>query len=104
MIRMMRETWRRQGPTFADIEATAAGWPSGPTAPAGSGWSASAWVAASPCCWRPSTGFDAASVNYGPVSKKAYSEEVLTGACPVVGSYGAKDPATGVPANGSRGS
>ncbi len=92
MIRMMRETWRRRGPTFADIEATGR------------------WLAERPDC----TGrvgvigfclgggfalllaaehrFDAASVNYGPVSKKAYSEEVLTGACPVVGSYGAKDP------------
>ncbi|MFW3168889.1 dienelactone hydrolase family protein [Geodermatophilus sp. CPCC 206100] len=92
MIRMMRETWRRRGPTFADIEATGR------------------WLAERPAC----TGrvgvigfclgggfalllaaehrFDAASVNYGPVSKKVYSEEVLTGACPVVGSYGAKDP------------
>jgi len=92
MIRMIRETWRRRGPTFADIEATGR------------------WLAERPDC----TGrvgvvgfclgggfalllaaehqFDAASVNYGPVSKKAYSEEVLTGACPVVGSYGAKDP------------
>ena len=92
MMRMMRETWRRQGPTFDDIQATGR------------------WLAERPDC----TGrigvlgfclgggfalllaaehrFDAASVNYGPVSKKAYSEEVLTGACPVVGSYGAKDP------------
>jgi carboxymethylenebutenolidase len=91
IIRMMRETSRRQGPTFADIEATGR------------------WLAERPDC----TGrvgvigfclgggfalllaaehrFDAASVNYGPVSKKAYSEEVLGGACPVVGSYGAKD-------------
>ena len=92
MIRMIRETSRRRGPTFADIEATGR------------------WLAERPDC----TGrvgvigfclgggfalllaaehqFDAASVNYGPVSKKAYSEEVLGGACPVVGSYGAKDP------------
>jgi len=92
MIRMIRETWRRRGPTFADIEATGR------------------WLAEQPGC----TGrvgvvgfclgggfalllaaehrFDAASVNYGPVSKKTYSEDVLTGACPVVGSYGAKDP------------
>jgi carboxymethylenebutenolidase len=92
MIRMMRETWRRQGPTFTDIEATGR------------------WLAERPDC----TGrvgvigfclgggfalllaaehrFDAASVNYGPVSKQAYSQEVLTGACPVVGSYGSKDP------------
>jgi carboxymethylenebutenolidase len=92
MIRMMRETWRGQGPTFADIEATGR------------------WLAERPDC----TGrigvvgfclgggfallmaadhrFDAASVNYGPVPRKSYREEVLAGACPVVGSYGAKDP------------
>jgi carboxymethylenebutenolidase len=92
MIRMIRETWRRRGPSFVDIEATGR------------------WLAERPDC----TGrvgvvgfclgggfalllaaehrFDAASVNYGPVSKKVYSEEVLAGACPVVGSYGAKDP------------
>ena len=92
IIRMMRETWRRRGPTFADIESTGR------------------WLAERPDC----TGrvgvigfclgggfalllaaehrFDAASVNYGPVSKNAYSAEVLSGACPVVGSYGAKDP------------
>jgi carboxymethylenebutenolidase len=34
-------------------------------------------------------GFDAASANYGQVPKKA--EEVLAGACPIVGSYGGKD-------------
>jgi carboxymethylenebutenolidase len=92
MIRMMRETWRREGPTFADIEATGR------------------WLAERPDCsgrfgvigfclgggfallLAAEHRFDAASVNYGPVSKKVYSEEVLTGACPVVGSYGAKDP------------
>ena len=94
IIRMMRETWRRRGPTFADIEATGR------------------WLAERPDC----TGrvgvigfclgggfalllaaehrFDAASVNYGPVSTKVYSADVLSGACPVVGSYGAKDPGT----------
>ncbi len=92
MIRMIRETWRREGPTFADIEATGR------------------WLAERPDC----TGrigvvgfclgggfallmaaghrFDAASVNYGPIPKRSYSEEVLAGACPVVGSYGAQDP------------
>jgi carboxymethylenebutenolidase len=92
MIRMMRETWRRRGPTFTDIEATGR------------------WLAErSDCTGRVGVigfclgggfalllaaehRFDAASVNYGPVSKQAYSEEVLTGACPVVGSYGARDP------------
>ena len=94
IIRMMRETSRRRGPTFADIEATGR------------------WLAERPDC----TGrvgvigfclgggfalllaaehrFDAASVNYGPVSRTTYSEEVLSGACPVVGSYGAQDRLT----------
>jgi len=38
----------------------------------------------------PSGGFAAASVNYGEVPKDA--ESALRGACPIVGSYGAKDP------------
>lgn len=35
------------------------------------------------------SGFDAAAVNYGVVPDNA--DEVLRGACPIVGSYGAKD-------------
>lgn len=38
----------------------------------------------------PDHGFQASSVNYGAVPKDA--ESLLTGACPIVGSYGAKDP------------
>jgi carboxymethylenebutenolidase len=42
----------------------------------------------------PGHGFSAASVNYGVgVSKGTYTEQVLAGACPIVGSYGAKDRA-----------
>jgi carboxymethylenebutenolidase len=37
----------------------------------------------------PGHGFDAASVNYGEVPKNA--EDVLAGACPIVGSFGARD-------------
>ena len=92
MIRMVRETWRGEGPTFVDIEATGK------------------WLADRPDC----TGrigvvgfcagggfallmaadhrFDAASVNYGPVSSKTYTEDAFRGACPIVGSYGRKDP------------
>ena len=36
-------------------------------------------------------GFDAASVNYGPVPKNL--DAVLAGACPVIGSYGGRDRA-----------
>lgn len=39
-------------------------------------------------------GFSAASVNYGVgVPKDAYTESVPAGACPIVGSYGARDRA-----------
>lgn len=38
----------------------------------------------------PRTGYDAAAVNYGEVPKDA--ETVLAGACPVVGSFGGRDP------------
>jgi carboxymethylenebutenolidase len=42
----------------------------------------------------PDHGFSASSVNYGVgVPKAAYTQSVLAGACPVVGSYGAKDRA-----------
>jgi len=39
----------------------------------------------------PSGAYSAASVNYGTATKDVYSESFLTGACPIVGSYGAKD-------------
>jgi carboxymethylenebutenolidase len=40
----------------------------------------------------PGHGFAASSVNYGVgVPKDAYTEDVLAQACPIVGSYGAKD-------------
>jgi len=37
----------------------------------------------------PRTGFSVAAVNYGEVPKRA--ESVLAGACPIVGSFGARD-------------
>lgn len=39
----------------------------------------------------PTGGYSAASVNYGTAPKAAYSEHFLTGACPVVASYGSRD-------------
>jgi carboxymethylenebutenolidase len=43
----------------------------------------------------PGHGFSASSVNYGVgAPKDAYAERVLAGACPIVGSYGAKDRAS----------
>jgi carboxymethylenebutenolidase len=92
MVRMIRETLRRQGPTFADIEAVG-GWLSARADCTGT-------VGAIGFCigggfallMAAEHRFDAASVNYGPVSSKAYTEDTFAGACPIVGSYGAKDP------------
>jgi carboxymethylenebutenolidase len=91
MFRMIRETWRHDGPTFVDIQ------------------SVGGWLADRPDC----TGrigvvgfcmgggfalllaiddrFDAASVNYGPVPARTYTEATFVDACPIVASYGAED-------------
>jgi carboxymethylenebutenolidase len=89
--RIMHAARQRRGPTFDDIEAVRT------------------WLTAREDCTgrvgvigycmgggfafllSPAGGFSAASVNYGTASKDAYSESFLTGACPIVGSYGAKD-------------
>ncbi len=40
----------------------------------------------------PGHGFSASSVNYGAAPRNSYSEGFLVGACPIVGSFGGKDP------------
>jgi len=93
LIRMFREARARRGRTFEDLDAVRR------------------WLAVRPDC-TGSVGvigfcmgggfallmaadhrFDAASVNYPTAASDVYTEGVLEGACPLVGSFGAEDRA-----------
>jgi carboxymethylenebutenolidase len=88
---IMRDARQRRGPTFDDIESVRT-WLTGRADCTGRvgviGYCMGGGFA---LLLAPAHGFSAASVNYGTASKDVYSERVLAGACPIVGSYGAKD-------------
>jgi carboxymethylenebutenolidase len=78
-----------QGPAFAVIDAAGAALSARPDCTGKTGVIGFCMGGGFALLCAPGHGFDVAAVNYGEVPKDA--ERLLSGACPIVGSYGGRD-------------
>ena len=79
------------GPRSTTSRPCAPGWPPATTATGRVGVIGYCMGVAFALMLAPAGGPSAAGVNYGTAAKDVYSESFLDAACPIVGSYGAKD-------------
>jgi carboxymethylenebutenolidase len=89
MRAVIRDALARKGRTFDDLEATRAWLASRPDCTGRIGVIGYCMGGGFALLLAPREGIYASSVNYGGVPKDAV--DLLRGACPVIGSYGAKD-------------